>query len=60
LRRNPEATVRQPEGVSLARGIGMNIAEEKSFLGMLGKVMEENNLLNQPGKIFNVDESGLQ
>jgi hypothetical protein len=60
VRRNPEATVRHFEGVSLARGMGMNITEVKSFLGLLGKVVEENNLLNQLGKIFNVDESGVQ
>jgi hypothetical protein len=60
LRRNPEVTVRQSEGLSLASGMGKNITEVKSFFGLFGKVMEENNLLNQPGKIFNVDESGLQ
>jgi hypothetical protein len=60
MRRNPEATVRQSEGVSLARVMAMNITEVKSFLGLLGEVIKENKLLNQLGKIFNVDESGLQ
>jgi hypothetical protein len=55
LRRNPEVAVRQSEGVSL----DMNITEVKSFFGLLWKVMGKNNLLNLPGKIFNVDESGL-
>jgi hypothetical protein len=60
LRRNTEVTVRESEGVSLARRMGMNITEVRSFFGLLGKAMEENNLFNQPGKIFDVDEGGLQ
>jgi hypothetical protein len=60
LRRNTEVTVGQSEGVSLTREVDMNITEVKSFFGLFRKVMEENNLLNQLGKVFNVDENGLR
>jgi hypothetical protein len=40
--------------------IGIDTAEIKFFFALLRKVMEDNNLLNQPGKVSNVDESGLQ
>jgi hypothetical protein len=40
--------------------MGMNRTEVKSFFHLLGEVMEEDNFFNQPGKIFNVDESGRQ
>ncbi|KAJ8878449.1 hypothetical protein PR048_019027 [Dryococelus australis] len=41
LNRSPELTIRQAEGLSVAR------------------VIEEHNLMDKPGHIFNVDESGF-
>lgn len=60
LSRHPDLSVRKSEGVSLARVQGMNRDEVKEYFNLLSTLMEENDLLNKPGSIFNMDESGLQ
>lgn len=60
LRRNPELSVRQAQGLSLARANGMNRENVASFFATLETVMRENELFDHPENIFNVDESGLQ
>lgn len=60
LSRNRDLSIRKTETVSLARGLGMNRVEVASYFDLLGSVLEENNLFNKPGSIYNVDETGLQ
>lgn len=60
LRRNPILTVRKPEGMSLCRAEGMTRDRVNSYFDLLRNVMEENNLFDQPGRLFNMDETGLQ
>lgn len=60
LSRHPDLSVRKSEGVSLARIQGMNRDEIKEYFNLLSTLMEENDLVNKPGSIFNMDESGLQ
>lgn len=38
----------------------MNRDEIKEYFSLLSTLMEENDLFNKPGSIFNMDESGLQ
>jgi hypothetical protein len=60
LRRNPELSVRQAEGLSLARAQGMDRKIVETFFNMMEKVVTENNVFDKPGNIFNVDQSGVQ
>lgn len=60
LERNPELSVRQAEGLSLARAQGLNRAEVKKIFDLLLEVMMEHDLLDKPDRIFNMDETGVQ
>lgn len=60
LDRNPELSVRQAEGLSLSRARGMNRDDVRKFFDLLEKVMTENDLLNKPSHIYNMDETGVQ
>lgn len=60
LRRNSDLSVRKSEGVSLARARGMNKKDVADYFELLGNILEEHNLFDKPGNVFNMDESGLQ
>lgn len=60
LRRNPKLSIRKSEGISKNRALGMNKSVVKEYFDLLEKTMIENDLVNKPGNIFNMDESGLQ
>ncbi|KAB0804493.1 hypothetical protein PPYR_01463 [Photinus pyralis] len=60
LRRNPDISVRKSEGVSIARSQAMNRQEVEAYFELLRTTLEEHNLFDKPGHIYNMDESGLQ
>lgn len=60
LERNKDISVRQAEGLSVARAQGMNREEVSAFFKLLKEEMIKNDLTNKPENIFNVDESGIQ
>jgi len=60
MNRHPELAVRKAQGMSTARAKGMTRQECTQYFELLGNVLRENNLLNTPQKIFNLDETGLQ
>ncbi|XP_055907702.1 uncharacterized protein LOC129942684 [Eupeodes corollae] len=60
LERNKDISLRQSEGLSLSRAQGMNRSSANDFFEVLHKVLTENNLMDKPGNIFYMDESGLQ
>lgn len=60
LRRHPDLSLRKTEGVSIARGQGMNREDVGNHFKRLEACLEENGLFNKPGCIYNVDETGLQ
>ncbi|XP_039278770.1 uncharacterized protein LOC120350253 [Nilaparvata lugens] len=60
LARNSELSIRQSEGVSLARVKGLNKIVVKEYFELLKNVIESNGLIDKPGNIFNMDETGLQ
>lgn len=60
LSRNPDLSLRKSEGVSLNRVHAMNRKEVQEYFNLLEKCLEENELFDKPGHIFNMDESGLQ
>lgn len=56
--RHPTILVRKAEAISSARD--MCREEVDRYFKLLSKICEENNFLDQPSKIYNVDETGLQ
>lgn len=60
IERNPELSIRQAEGLSVARAKGLSREEVTNFYELLTKVMTDNGLLNKPERIYNMDESGVQ
>lgn len=60
LERHPELSIRQAEGLSIARAQGLNRGEVNKMFDLLLNVMTEHNLLDKPDKIFNIDETGVQ
>ncbi|GBP72390.1 hypothetical protein EVAR_88346_1 [Eumeta japonica] len=60
LERNPEIVVRQAEGLSIQRAKGLCRAEVAKFFDLLITVLTDNDLLDKPYRIFNMDESGVQ
>ncbi|CAH2019443.1 unnamed protein product [Acanthoscelides obtectus] len=60
MRRHPELAVRKAQGMSTARAKGMTRQECTQYFELLGNVLTENNLLNKPQNMFNLNETGLQ
>lgn len=60
LFRHPDLSLRKPESISLAKVQRMNHDEVKKYFNLLSTTTEENDLLNKPGGIFAIAESGLQ
>ncbi|XP_072395364.1 uncharacterized protein [Diabrotica undecimpunctata] len=60
LRRNPDLSIRKLDGVSLARSRGMNKKDVSDYFDLLEQVILENELIEKPGSLFNMDETGLQ
>ncbi|XP_022829248.1 uncharacterized protein LOC111358362 [Spodoptera litura] len=60
LERNTELSIRQAEGLSVARAQGLNRDEVNKMFELLLKVMTEHDLLNKPDRIYIVDETGVQ
>lgn len=58
LNRNKEVTIRQSEGLSLARAVGMNRSEVDGFFNILNEIYDEQGFYTKPGHIFNMDETG--
>ncbi|XP_050293801.1 tigger transposable element-derived protein 2-like [Anthonomus grandis grandis] len=60
MRRHPVLAVRKAQGMSTATAKAMTKQECSQYFELLGNVFRENNSLNTPQKIFNLDETGLQ
>ncbi|XP_072399497.1 uncharacterized protein [Diabrotica undecimpunctata] len=60
LRRNKQLSVRKSEGVSAARALGMNKTDVSAYFTLLKNILNEHSLMNKPGSIYNIDETGLQ
>lgn len=58
--RHPNLSIRKSEGVSVARAQGMDRKTVSEYFDLLEKVLIENDLIDKPGSIYNMDETGLQ
>lgn len=60
LERHEDLCLRKAEGLSLARAGGLNRKDFDDYFELLLKTLEKYDLLESPGKIYNVDETGIQ
>ncbi|XP_018371513.1 PREDICTED: uncharacterized protein LOC108766610 [Trachymyrmex cornetzi] len=60
LRRNPDISVRQAEGLSMARARGLFRVKVQQFYNILENEMKKYNLQDKPQNIFNMNESDIQ
>ena len=59
LKRHPQLTLRTPAGLSYSRVQAADQDSLNAYFDILEETLEENNLVSQPCRIFNVDETGL-
>ncbi|KAK9744496.1 hypothetical protein QE152_g7691 [Popillia japonica] len=52
--------IRTNKNLSLAEAHGMNRKDIEEYFSTLLKVLTDNNLLDKPGRIYNMDEPGQQ
>ncbi|KAJ0180122.1 hypothetical protein K1T71_004713 [Dendrolimus kikuchii] len=60
LERHSELSVRQAEGLSVARVQGLNRKEVDKMFKLLLQILTKHDLINKPDRIFNIDETGVQ
>lgn len=60
LLRNQEISIRMAQGLSIARGDGMNREEVHAFFDLLSGVYTEYQMYDKAGNVFNMDETGFQ
>ncbi len=59
LKRHPQLTLRTPAALSYSRVQAADQDSLNAYFDILEETLEENNLVSQPCRIFNVDEIGL-
>jgi len=57
--RNWDLSLRQTEGLSVARAQGMYREDVNNYFKILQSILVENDLLNKPQNIINMDETGF-
>ncbi|KAJ4426152.1 hypothetical protein ANN_26961 [Periplaneta americana] len=58
--RFPGLVMRKPQGLSIDRAIAINRSDIQGYFDLLFETLSSNQLLDKPGHIYNVDESGFQ
>jgi len=60
LERKPQLRLRKGDHTAMVRLDAMNNREAlENCFSLLKKMLEENDLMNKPSQIYNVDESGV-
>ena len=59
LKRHPQLTLRTPAALSYSRVHAADQDSINAYFDILEETLEENDLVSQPCRIFNVDETGL-
>ena len=60
MERHRDLSVRQAEGLSSSRALALNRETVQGFFDLLKRTLIEHELIDKPGHIYNMDESGLQ
>jgi hypothetical protein len=60
LRRYPGLIRKKPLGLSFDRAMAVNRKDIEDYFNLLLDVLTEHNLLDKPGHIYNIDDSGFQ
>lgn len=58
--RNPQVTLRKAENLSRSRALGMEKNRVEQFFGRLDALLSRFGIKDDPTRIYNVDETGLQ
>lgn len=58
MKRNPDISIRKPEATSLSRLTSFNHPNVKRFIDNLSSIFQKCPLLNNPSRIWNLDETG--
>ena len=59
LQRHPNLSLRSGDSTGYVRMNAMNRENLKHYFDLLKSVLEENNLMNHPEQIYNMDETGI-
>ena len=59
LKRHQELSLRKPEALSMGRASGMNKLKVGRYFDLLQDTLNQNDLMNKPDFIYNVDETGI-
>jgi hypothetical protein len=59
LNRHPELKTKKPKSLSILRAKAVTKESLTSYYDELEKILTDNNLLDKPERIFNIDETGL-
>lgn len=60
MRDHPDLSVRQAEGVSLARALGINYDEVSAYFNLLENLLVESNLFGKSAAMFSNNRNRLQ
>ncbi|XP_071562383.1 uncharacterized protein [Temnothorax nylanderi] len=60
MRRNPTLIIRKPRKTSNASANAMNKQDIDNYFHLLKQCLNDNNLMNKPSRIYNMDETDLQ
>ena len=59
LKRHPLLTLRNPSSVSTTRALASDPSVLEVYFDLLEEALQENDLMDKPGQIYNMDETGL-
>ncbi|XP_068081804.1 uncharacterized protein [Anabrus simplex] len=60
LKRFPTLVTKKPQGLSVDRAMAMNREAIAEYFSLILDVLSANNLLDKPGHLYNMDETGFQ
>jgi len=60
MKRHPDISIRKPEPLSVARGMGMNESVKNAWFQKFEAAVDQLGIRNMPSQYWNVDETGLQ
>ena len=59
IQQQPQLSLRKGDSTAAVQLAATNPETVKSYFDLLGKVLQENNLLEKPAQLYNMDETGM-